>query len=153
MGAPIYTVFTSADVNVSTVKSVVGVKAHANSGLILKGAWVCMQGTSATAEPGLIELGYCTFATNSPGTNSTTETPVQGSGRVLTAGFTGARAWSTEPTVITVLEALFMHPQAGLVYQIPLGDEYDTALAEGFVIRCTFAAAVDIRAGMRVSRC
>jgi hypothetical protein len=153
MGAPIYAVSTAADVNFSTVKSILGVKAHANSGLLLKGAWVEFQGVSATGEPVLVELCYATFATNSPGTNSTSETPIQGSGRVLTAGFTAARAWSSEPTTLTMLEAHFVHPQAGVIYQIPLGDEYDSELAEGFVIRCTAAAAVDARAGMRVSRC
>lgn len=153
MGAPIYVAYTSADVNFSTVKTILGVKAHANSGLILKAASIMFQGTSPTNEPVLIELGYCTWATNSPGTNSTSETVVQASGRVLTAGFTAGRAWSSEPTTITVLEPLFIHPQAGLIYQIPLGDEYDSALAEGFVIRCTAANAVDARALMRVSRC
>jgi len=153
MGAPIYTAFTSADVNFSTVKSILGVKAHANSGLILKQAWVEFQGVSATGEPVLVEICYCTYATNSPGTNSTSETPSQGSGRVITAGFTAGRAWSSEPTVITVLEPHFIHPQAGVIYQIPLGDEYDSAVSEGFVIRCTAAAAVDARAGMKVSRC
>lgn len=153
MGAPIYTVATSADVNFQTVKTIIGVKAHANSGLLLKGATVTFQGTSTTGEPVLVEIGYCTWATNSPGTNSTSETPAQGSGRVLTAGFTGGRAWTSEPTTITVLEAFFIHPQAGVVYQLPLGDEYDSALGEGFVIRCTSLAAVDCRATLKVSRC
>ncbi len=153
MGAPIYTAFTSADVNVSTVKTVLGVKAHANSGLLLLSASIQFQGVSATGEPVLVELGYCTWATNSPGTNSTSETPSQGSGRVLTAGFTTGRNWTAEPTTITVLEPWFLHPQAGIIYLLPLGTEYDSALAEGFVLRCTAAAAVDARAIMRVSRC
>lgn len=153
MGAPVYALATAADVNFSTVKSILGAKAHANSGLLLKQAWVEFQGVSATGEPVLVELCYSTYATNSPGTNSTSETPVQGSGRVITPGFTGARAWSAEPTTLTMLEAHFIHPQAGLIYQIPLGDEYDCAVSEGFVIRCTAAVAVDARAGMRLSRC
>lgn len=153
MGAPLYNVSTSADVNFSTVKSLLGVKAHANSGLLLRAVWIEFKGTSSTAVPVLVEVCYSTWATNSPGTNSTSETPVQGSGRVLTAGFTAARAWSAEPTALTVLEPHYIHPQAGIVYQIPLGDEYDSAVSEGFVIRVTAAAAVDARAGMRVCRC
>ena len=153
MAAPIYNAYTSADVNFSTVKSILGVKAHANSGLLLKGASVMFQGVAPTGEPVLVELCYSTWATNSPGTNSTSETPVQANGRVLTAGFTAGRAWSSEPTTLTVLEPLFIHPQAGIVYQIPLGGDYDCALAEGFVIRCTAAVAVDARALMRVVRC
>lgn len=153
MSAPIYTTGATADVNFSTVKTVFGVKAHANSGLLLKEAWITFQGVSATGEPVLVELGYCTWATNSPGTNSTSETVLQTSGRVLTAGFTAGRNWTSEPTAITVPKPFFIHPQAGIVYQIPMGDEWDSALAEGFVIRCTAAVAVDCRAGMAVSRC
>lgn len=153
MGAPIYNAFTSADVNFSTLEYILGVKAHANSGLILKGLWIEFQGIVATGEPVLVELCYCTFATNSPGTASASETPSQASGRVLTAGFTAAREWTTAPTAVTVLEPHFIHPQAGVIQQIPLGDEYDSALAEGFILRCTAAVAVDARAGMRVSRC
>ena len=35
----------------------------------------------------------------------------------------------------------------------PLGTEADTALGEGFVIRCTAPATVNVRATMKVSRC
>lgn len=153
MGAPIYNCFTEADVNFSTVKSILGAKAHANSGLILKALSIEFQGIIATGEPVLVELCYATWATNSPGTNSTSCTVRQGTGRVLTAGFTAGYGWSAEPTVLTVLEPHFIHPQAGVIYQIPLGDEYDAALAEGFVLRCTAAVAVDARAMMKVSRC
>lgn len=155
MSAPIYNAFTSADVALAaaTAKYVLGVKAHANSGLLLKSLAVEFQGIVATGEPVLVELYYCTWATNSPGTSSTSETPSQGSGRVLTAGFTAGRNWTADPTVVTLLEPHFVHPQAGVIYQVPLGDEYDCALAEGFVLRCTAAAAVDVRSLMRVSRC
>jgi len=147
-----YVVATSADVNFSTVKSIVGVKAHANFGLDLMEAAIAFQGTSPTNEPVLVELCYCTFATNSPGTNSTSETPAQLYGRVITAGLTGARAWSSEPTTITMLKSLFIHPQAGIVYQIPLGQGFDCAVSEGFVIRCTAANAVDARGWLTVER-
>jgi len=148
-----YTAATSADVNVSTVKSVLGVKAHANFGLDLQSVEISFQGVVATGEPGLVELIYATFATNSPGTNSTTETPAQVYGRVITAGFTAARNWTAEPTALTVLKTWFVHPQTGLVLPLPLGRTYDCALSEGWVLRCTFATAVDLRAVMEVERC
>jgi hypothetical protein len=157
MGAPIYNVFTEADsaLTAATARTVLGAKAHANSGLLLKALSVEFQGIVATGEPVLVELCYATFATNAPGTNSTSCTIRQGSGRVLTAGFTAAYSWvaANEPTVLTVLEPHFIHPQAGVIYQIPLGDEYDTALAEGFALRLTAAVGVDARALMKVSRC
>lgn len=158
MAAPIYAIGTEADVTLSaaTARTVLGAKAHANSGLLLLEATVTFQGVSATGEPALVEVLYSTWATNSPGTNSTSCTVRQQSGRVLTAGFTGGYAWTAgnEPTALTMLmPAFFIHPQAGVIYQIPLGGEFDCALAEGFAIRLTAAAGVDVRAGMRLSRC
>lgn len=154
MSAPLYAAKTEADVAVSTVRTVLGVKAHANSGLLLKKLHISLDGVSASGVPGLIELGYCTFATNSPGTNSTSTTPVQQSGRVLTAGFTSGRNWTSEPTTITVLDEWRLTPNGGLVlYDLPLGDEYDTALGEGLVVRATFAASVNFRGTMIVCRC
>lgn len=155
MSAPVYNIPTTADVALvaATAKYVLGVKAHANSGVLLKSAWIEFEGLSSTGEPVLVEIYYVTFASNPPGTNSTSETPAQANGRQMTAGFTAARNWSADPTVVTVLEAHKIHPQSGAILQIPLGDEYDTALGEGLAIRATSAAGLDCRAGMRVSRC
>jgi hypothetical protein len=137
----------------ATAKSVVGVKAHANSGLQLKSCEVAFDGVTASAVPVLVEVCYSTFATNSPGTASTTTTPRQTYGRVLAAGYTSAKGWTTEPTALTVLKEFLLTPNAGLIaYQWPLGQEPDCALAEGFVIRCTAPAIVNVRATMNVER-
>lgn len=154
MGAPLYSAVTGGAVALSaaTAKTILGVKAHANSGLLVKEAFVSFDGVTASAIPALIELCYCTFASNSPGTNSTSVTPAQLSGRVLTAGFTAGKTWTTEPTTITVLKEILVHPSAGMIYQIPLGDEPDTALGEGLVIRVTAPAVVNVRGTMVVQR-
>lgn len=137
----------------ATAKSIIGVKAHANSGLQLKGYKIGFDGVTASAVPVLVEIGYCTFGANAPGTNSTSTTPVQKYGRSLTAGFTSGKTWTTEPTTITVLEEFLLTPNAGLIaFQYPLGQEPDTALAEGFVIRCTAPATVNVRASLDVER-
>lgn len=137
----------------ATAKTVLGVKAHANSGLQLCGFEIGFDGVTASAVPGRIEICYCTWATNSPGTNSTSVTPAQVYGRVLTAGFTAAKDWSAEPTSLTTLKEFPLTPNGGLfAYQFPLGTEPDTALAEGLVIRCTYAAIVNLRASMMVER-
>lgn len=159
MARSLYDVSTTADVPsaaAATAKCIIGVKAHANSGLLVTGWWISFDGVTASEKPVLVELMYSTFATNSPGTASTSETPAQVTGRVLTAGFTAARAWTTEPTVLTVLEVKECDPNKGLFhFEIPLGDEPDSALAEGFAIRATVpsgGAAVNMRAGLRVAR-
>ena len=137
----------------ATAKTILGVKAHANSGLQMKGYTVGFDGVTASAVPVLVEIGYCTWATNGPGTNSTSTTPVQKNGRSLTAGFTSGKTWTTEPTTITVIKEFLLTPNAGLIeFQYPLGEEPDCALAEGFVIRCTAPATVNVRADMEVQR-
>lgn len=156
MAAPLYTGVTGGAVALAaaTAKTILGAKAHANSGLLLKEAFVSFDGVTASAVPVLIEACYCTFATNVPGTNSTSVTPLQLSGRVLAAGFTMGKTWTAgnEPTVLSVGAEILIHPQAGIVYQIPLGDEWDCALGEGFAIRVTAPAIVNVRATMKVSR-
>lgn len=155
MTAPIYQCGTEGAVALAaaTAKTIIGAKAHANSGLQLVGFRIGFDGVTASAVPVLVELGYCTWGANSPGTNSTSTTPRQRAGRSLTAGFTAGKTWTTEPTTITVLDEWLLTPNGGLVIlDYPLGTEPDSALAEGFVIRCTAPAIVNVRASMAVSR-
>lgn len=138
----------------TTIKTIVGVKAHANSGLSLTGFVVSFDGVTASAVPVLVEVSYCTWATNSPGTASTSTTPRQIQGRVLTAGFTSGKTWTTQPTVLTpAFPAFTLTPNGGtLIYDFPLAEEPDTALAEGFALTVTAAATVGVRAGLTVCR-
>jgi len=150
-----YTVVTAGAValGAGVAKSVLGVKGHANFGLDLKKARIGFDGVTASAVAVLVELCYCTFATNSPGTASTTLTPAQVYGRVTAAGFTAAKTWTTEPTVITVIDEILLDPNKGLlVYDFPLGDTPDSALAEGFVYRANAPAAVNLRGTFWVER-
>lgn len=101
----------------------------------------------------LVELCYNTWATNSPGTNSTSTTPRQENGRAMTAGFTSGKTWSAEPTALTVVDDWLLTPNAGLIiYDFVLGKEYDCALAEGFSLRLTAPNAVNARATFQVQR-
>lgn len=137
----------------ATAKTILGAKAHANSGLQLKGIDVTFLGVTASAIPVLIELMYSTWATNSPGTNSTSVTVRQAYGRSLTAGFTGGRNWTSEPTTLTQIREWTVSPNAGVfVYDYLPGQEPDCALAEGFVLRLNAPAGVDVRANMRLER-
>ena len=155
MGASRYSAVTGGAVALSatTAKTILGWKAHANSGLLLLGYEIGFDGVTASAIPVLVEICYCTWASNSPGTNSTSVTPAQKSGRVQTVGATAGKTWTTEPTTLTVLTEKLLTPNGGLiVYDYPLGTEPDCALAEGFAIRCTAPANVNVRASMDVCR-
>lgn len=156
MPAPLYSVPSGGAIalTAATAKTILGVKAHANSGVLLKKIKVGFDGVTSSAVPVLVEVGYCTWATNGPGTNSTSVTPAQLNGRVIAAGFTAGKTWTAEPTTITVLDETLIPAFMGLAwYDIPLGDEYDSALAEGFVVRCTAPAGVNARGTLTVSRC
>lgn len=138
----------------SATKSVVGVKAHANSGIQVI-EWGASFTGSAAATGIQVQLCYATFATNSPGTNSTSISTIpQQYGRVLAAGFTAAYNWTTEPTVLTVLETEVIQQSGAFKWAIPLGKEPDCALGEGFVVRIITPAAVtpDCQAHIGVER-
>ena len=151
-----YSIVTGGAVALSaaTAKSILGVRSHANFGLDLKKVRVGFDGVTATAVPVLVELCYATFATNAPGTASTSVTPLQEYGRSIAVGATAAKNWTTEPTVLTVLDEWLLTPNGGLVlYDWPLGDTPDCAVSEGWVIRCTAPATVNVRAAMHYERC
>lgn len=155
MSAVGYSIVTGGAValTAATAKTILGAKAHANSGLQLKKFWIAFDGVTGSAVPVLVELGYCTFGANAPGTNSSSVTPAQAYGRALTAGFTAGKTWTTEPTTITVLSEWLLTPNGGLVgYDYPLGTEPDTALGEGLILRCTAPATVNVRGSMFFER-
>ena len=151
-----YTAVTGGAVALSaaTAKTVIGVKAHANSGVDLTYFEVSFDGVTASNVPVLVELCYCTWATNSPGTNSTSLTPVQLYGRVLAVGGTAGKTWTAEPTVLSVLDEFLLTPNGGIVkWPYAPGYTLDSALAQGFAIRCTAPDVVNVRATLNWERC
>jgi hypothetical protein len=134
-------------------KTILGVRGNAAFGLDLKNWAISFDGITAAAAPVLVEVMYATFATNAPGTASTASTIDQRYGRTQASGITGAKNWTTEPTVLTGLVEILIDPYKGaLIYDWPLGETPDTDVSHGFVIRCTAPAAVNARAGFRFER-
>lgn len=138
----------------ATAKSVWGVSGTSGFGVDLQKLRIGFDGVTASAVPVLVELCYATFATNAPGTNSTSATVTQTLGRTITPGFTAAKNWTTEPTVLTVLDDWLLTPAGGLVlYDWPLGTSPDSAVSQGFVVRCTAPAIVNVRVSGHFGRC
>ena len=131
----------------TTAKTVVGVLAPSSFGVDLRKLRLSFDGVTASDKAVLVEVCYATFATNAPGTNSTSITVQQTSGRAITAGFTAAYGWSAEPTVLTPIDSFTVSPYNGtLIYDWPLGDSPDSAVSQGFAIRCTApTSAVNVR--------
>lgn len=157
MPAPIYTIPGSAiAVVASTAKSVLGVKAHANSGILLRKVRCSFNSVTAADQPMLVEIMTSSWATNSPGTNSSSVTPIQTSGLTIAAGFTAGKTWTSEPTTLAQLDAFYLPPNSSLLYDFPLGDEPNSDLAVGFVVRVTpgaSATSASFSGSLYVSRC
>jgi hypothetical protein len=150
-----YSVVTGAAIALSaaTAKSIIGVMAGASFGIDLQKYRISFDG-DAVAVPVLVELCQATFATNAPGTNSTSLTPVQSYGRAIAHGVTAASNWTSEPTVLTVIDEQLLTPNGGLeVYDFPLGNTPDSAVSTGFVLRLTAPATVNARATLKWERC
>lgn len=149
-----YVVTTESAVQLSTAaKSILGVRAGGNFGVDLNKVRIGFDGTSATATPVTVELCLASFDTNPPGTSSTSVTVRQEYGRLPATGFTAARNWTSEPTVLQPIEEWYLTPNGGLVvYDYPLGTSPDSPIGEGFVLRCTASQAVNVRAVMHFER-
>lgn len=142
-----------------TVLSVLGVAGNANFGVVLKEVWLDFDGVTSGQRPVRLSLARCTFATNAPGTNSTTVTVKQSYGRHIATGFAAGKTWTAAPTVIeTVAEEQFaLDPNLGMFrYPWPLGEEPDTALGEGWLLQALVetgdTVSASIRAGLRFAR-
>lgn len=126
----------------SATRTVVGVKAGSAFGIQAVKWGVSFNGSAAAA--GIeCQLVYATFATNAPGTNSTSISTIpQEYGRQLASGMTAAYHWTGEPTVLTVIESKFIQQSGAYEWSVPLGKEPDTALGEGLAVRLLTPAAV-----------
>lgn len=152
-----YSAQTGAAVALSaaTAKTVLAVVAPAQFGVDWTGYEIGFDGVTASAVPVLIELCTFTAASNStPGTNNTTATVNQVSGRSITAGFVAFYASTSEPTVITPFDSFTITPNGGTIvrdFQAP--NTPDTAVSNGVLIRMTAPAAVNVRSTIWVERC
>lgn len=152
-----YSCTTEADVALvaTTAKTVLGILAPAQFGCDLRGFEVAFDGVTTTDKPVLVEICTATFASNGPGTNSTSCTIAQRYGRAVTTGFTAAYGWTVEPTVLAVVDVFRVTPNGGtFAYDWPFGETLDNDVSKGFAMRCTApTSAVNVRATLKAERC
>lgn len=145
MATPGYTVESTGDIalTAATARTILSVINAANSLIRICELSLSFDGVSGTAEPVTVELCSSTQAT--AGT-STAHTIVQCRGPTRTVQATAARAYTAEPTALTVLKRWLVHPQTGLVIQFPLGREPEqVTTADALAIRCTAPANVNVQ--------
>lgn len=158
MSDALYTLMTPAAVALvaATAKTAVFVLAPSGHGISLKKFRIGFDGVTASGVPVFWEVNYLTAASNSTvGTGNTTATASiqQTSGRVIANSFVAGYNCSAEPTVQTNVDANDLTPNGGvLLYDIPLGDEPDAAVSQGFCVRLTAPAAVNVRVGLWFKR-
>lgn len=144
--------FLFADVNFRSIalaaavaKSVVGVKAPSNQVVRIHEIAISFDGVTVANAPVVVDINRCTFATNSPGTNSTSFTPLKRDpGRQETVQTTGGLNWSTEPTVLTAQQSIDVPEFNGLYHLIiPFTVPLLIVGGQGLVITCTSPAIVN----------
>lgn len=129
--------FVTVALVASTAQSVAGVKAAANVALKILESAISHDGATSSNAPVVVNFARCTFATNSPGTNSTTFTPnKRDPGRGETIQATAATHWTTEPTVVTPQHSKDIGQFNGLYHYInPFSSPHIVAGGGGWVIR------------------
>lgn len=127
----------------ATIKTVVGVKAATNVCLELLEAKATFDGATSSNAPAVVDFSRCTFATNSPGTNSTAYVPsatagYRDPGRAETLQATAAVNWTTEPTVLSVQDPGDIGQFNGVYqYILPFNSPMIIVGGKGFVIAIT----------------
>ncbi len=144
--------FLFADVNfrtvalaVATAKTVVGIKAPTNQVVRVHEIAISFDGAVSTNAPVIVDINRVTFATNGPGTNSTTATPAKRDpGRAETVQTTAAYNWTTEPTVLTAQQSIDI-PQFNGVYHliIPFTVPLIVVGGQGLCITCNSPTVVN----------
>jgi hypothetical protein len=121
----------------ATAKSVLGIKASTNVCIKVTEVATSFDGATSSNAPAVCEFMQATFATNGPGTNSTSVTPPKrDTGRAETIQATAAKTWSTEPTVLTLQRPLDIGQFNGVVvYMHPFASPFIIIGGQGAVLR------------------
>jgi hypothetical protein len=123
----------------TTAKSAVGIKAATNVCVRVNEVSISFDGATSTNAPAVCEFMQSTFGANSPGTNSTSVTPPKrDTGRAETIQATAAKAWTTEPTTLTLQDSVDIGQYNGaLVKMFPFASPFIIIGGQGCVHRIT----------------
>jgi len=130
----------------ATAKTVLQLVSATNVRLAVSEAQISFDGISNTAEPVQVQVRRQTTA----GT-ATSRTPLKLDDDIATAlQATGQENFSAEPTDSDILATMEVHPQAGVIYQLPIPDgEFVIGSADRLGIKVTAPAAVNCLASFR----
>jgi hypothetical protein len=153
----IYQVDTTTAVGLvaTAPKTVLAVLGTANFGVDLLGVTFSFDGVDPTQKPILWEI--CALSGATAGTSTSESSAiVQEGGRSILTGFTAASGYTVEPTTLVAVESQSISPNGGLYkYEWPFNSSPDSAVSQGFALRCTVPSGgsnVNVRAGFRFAR-
>jgi len=130
----------------TTPMTTIGVQASTHVALRVLEQMNSTDGSTSTATPAKIEICRNTFATNAPGTNSTSITVANGkrdSARDAPQ-FIAGNTWTVEPTTITVIRTYNLPQYNGSYHYInPLSSPYIVPGNGGWSVRFTASANVN----------
>jgi hypothetical protein len=138
--------YGSVALTATTAKTVVGAKAATNQAIKMLEQSVSFDGATSSNAPAVVEFNTITFATNSPGTASTSVTPLKREpGRAETTQLTAAKTWTTEPTVHAIVRTIDVGQYNGIYHYIhPFAAPHIVAGGAGFGIRITSPNNVNV---------
>lgn len=156
MAQPIFTGVSGVFAATTGAKTVLNVIAGANQNIALVEWGISFDGVTASAVPAVVDLCLSTQA--GAGTPGSTPTALQTTGRTLAFQGSLGAAYSAEPTVLTVIDSLYV-PQFMGVFRIaiPLGYEPETDFSggttRGIAIRVNVSANVNVKAFAKYTIC
>lgn len=128
----------------TTAKTVLSILGTANDTLGLKRVVVSFPSVTATDAPATVELGIISTL----GT-VTAFTPVQHNGRILASSASAGYNATVEPTYQRVLDTRYVPLQQGVVeWWLPLGEEIQADVSQGFGLRVTAPVTVNCYASL-----
>lgn len=122
----------------ATEKTLLQLNNASNIILAVTGADVTFDGTSNSAVPVVVKL----IKVSTAGTG-TARNPLKTKDTSTTLQVTGTENHSAEGTNGNIMRIYHVHPQAGVVYQLPMRDEIELASAERIALKVTAPAAVN----------
>lgn len=141
-----YTVTTAEIATGTAVKTILEIEAPATRPrLELDEVAITFEGVSATGTP--IEVELCSKSADATGSASP-PSPVPDDFAAPASAVTVRHNATGEGTVGVILRRWKVHPQSGIVYQLPLGRAIKTAVAGVIALRVTAAADVGCIAHM-----
>lgn len=129
--------------SVGAFKTILQLLTASNVIVAIQQVLVSFDGISNTAEPVQVELLRQTTA----GTGGSARNPLKTKDTSTALSTTGLEGITSEPTSGDILVAVHIHPQAGMIYPLPLPDgEIEIPSAARLGLRINAPAAVNCRA-------